>query len=98
MPYISTPDTGLVNKRLFEPFRDIPAKETDVGLLMGGRSTSGEIARAAATEYHKGRFSTIIVAGGKRIFEPMVFVGLLRDKMRGKPCRVSCKPLWTDPG
>lgn len=71
----------ITNKRLFKPFEQPgEPKKTDVGIVFGGRSTSGETARAAADLYHRGHFEKVIVAGNARIFEPGVALAMIRDR------------------
>jgi uncharacterized SAM-binding protein YcdF (DUF218 family) len=76
---LSQTDIDNVNARLFDLFTQNELKKTDIALVMGGRSTSGNAARKAAELYHQGAISKIMVAGGKKIFEPAVLIGLMFD-------------------
>ncbi|MFK7838762.1 MAG: hypothetical protein AB8B83_00390 [Bdellovibrionales bacterium] len=66
---ITASDSALdeAHQRLFAPIENVPAKQTDIGVVMGGTGTSGFTARLAAEEFHKGRYEKIIVAGGAKV-------------------------------
>lgn len=70
-----------VNERLFAPLEGAreSLKKTDVGIIFGGRSTTGAAVREAIRLYYDGRFDHFILAGGARIFQPEVALALVRD-------------------
>lgn len=45
-------------------------RQTDVGILLGAKSVSGEIARHAIKGIAKGQFKKVILCGGNSVFEP----------------------------
>lgn len=66
-------DQDVNESLLFQlPFTPI----TDLGVVLGGRSTSGTLARAAARAYKRGQFERLVVAGGARVFQPGVYAAL----------------------
>ncbi len=52
---------------------EMPRVKCEVGLLLGGRSVSGEIARKGAELYYDEAFKSIIVSGGLKVSEPWAF-------------------------
>lgn len=69
-----------VNKRLLDPFSDLPVRESEVGVLFGCRSATGTVADKMADLYHDGAFPKVMVAGGLRVFQPAVFLGLKKEQ------------------
>jgi len=64
---------NAVNQRLlFEP----EECETDIAIVLGARSVSGELARAAMKGLAAGQFKKVILCGGHRVFEPWVYAAL----------------------
>ncbi|MCC6598480.1 MAG: hypothetical protein IT559_06800 [Alphaproteobacteria bacterium] len=55
-------------------------KKTDVGVIFGGRSTSGKVASLASTLQMNGAYERHVVAGGARIFQPEVALALVMDR------------------
>ena len=66
-------DLTTINDRLL--FAS-PEKQTDVAVVFGAKSTSGEVARHTADLYHAGAFSKIILTGGCSVFQPLVLGAL----------------------
>lgn len=78
-------DIQKINEQLL--FK-VPEKQTDVGLLCGARSVSGEVARHGAALYHRHAFRKIIVTGGIPVRELIVlgallpnFIGIKKPKL-----------------
>lgn len=71
-----------VNESLFKPFENAhrDEKKTDLAIVFGGRSTSGEAVRTAWGLLLEGNFKSIVVAGGARIFQPEVALALAWDR------------------
>lgn len=58
-----------VNQRLLF---DFPAVPTEVGVLLGARSASGDVAREAAKLIRNDMFGQVILSGGLKVFQPAV--------------------------
>ena len=66
-------DADIINQRLlFVP----QAFETDTLILLGAKSVSGEIARAAAEKLVSGEAEQVILSGGNGVFEPWIQTAL----------------------
>lgn len=87
-------DVAKVNERLFAPYENQPLRRTDIAVLMGGRSTSGAVAREAAALYQQGAFGWAVVNGGARIRQPEVALGLALDG-RFSALRENCRDIFT---
>lgn len=55
---------------------DYAVDKTDVGLLLGARCVSGDLARHAAKLMDEGMFDKVIVSGGLPVFQPHVAFAL----------------------
>lgn len=64
-----------VTDHLLFPFPD--GGKVDAGILLGGKSTSGNIARAAAQAYANGEFDIVIFCGGNQTKQPLIYLGFL---------------------
>lgn len=62
-----------VNDRLL--FETKP-QQTDVAIILGAKSVSGEIARATMRGIAAGHFKKVIVCGGNSVFEPWIHIAL----------------------
>jgi uncharacterized SAM-binding protein YcdF (DUF218 family) len=53
---------------------EMPEQATECALLLGAKSASGSIARAAARLYHKGLFNKLVISGGQLVFQPLAYI------------------------
>lgn len=76
-------ERDALNARITEELLfDLPQVKTQAALILGCRSVSGYMARAAVKQYHDGQFEQIIVSGGLRAFQvlpPKYYFNLMAD-------------------
>ena len=75
---ISMQNLETITDRLFY---DFPSKKTQVAVVFGAKSISGELARSVARDFFWHGFNDIILTGGARVFEPHVLAALTPNFM-----------------